>query len=84
MENKGHKMRTKRKISLTIDEDIYIAIEKASNNYQIAKSQLAQEAFRLWLKKETEALMAKGYEEMCEEDQAIAELTFEAQRAVLK
>ena len=77
-------MRTKRKVSLTIDEEIYTAIEKASKTHRIAKSQLAQEAFRLWLKKETEALMAKGYEEMSEEDQEIAELTVEAQREILK
>ncbi len=77
-------MRTKRKISLTIDEDIYSAIESLSKNHKIAKSQLAQEAFRLWIKKETEALMAKGYEEMYKEDKALAELTFEAQREVLK
>lgn len=77
-------MRTKRKVSLTIDEEIYTAIEEASKTHRIAKSQLAQEAFRLWLEKETEALMAKGYEEMGEEDQEIAELTFKAQREVLK
>ena len=77
-------MRTKRKVSLTIDEDIYAAIEKASKTYRIAKSQLAQQAFRLWLKKETEALMAKGYEEMGKEDKALAELTFEAQRETVK
>ena len=61
-------MRTKKKVSLTIDEDIYEAIEEASKTHHIAKSQLAQQAFRLWLKKETEVLMAKGYEEMGEED----------------
>ena len=77
-------MRTKRKISLTIDEDIYTAIENASENYHIAKSQLAQEAFKLWLKKETEALMAKGYEDMYNEDRAISKLTFEAQREVIE
>ena len=76
-------MRTKRKISLTIDEEIYSAIESVSKKYRVSKSQLAQEAFMMWLKKETEALMAKGYEEMCEEDKTIAELTFEAQREVL-
>jgi hypothetical protein len=43
----------------------------------------ALEAFRLWLRKETEALMAKGYEEMAEEDKAFADITFEAQREVL-
>ena len=77
-------MRTKRKVSLTIDEDLYAAIEKASKTLNLAKSQLAQEAFRLWLKKETEAFMAKGYEEMAEEDKAFADVTFEAQKEILR
>ena len=76
-------MRTKRKVSLTIDEDLYAAIEKASKTLNIAKSRLAQEAFRLWLKVETEALMAKGYEEMAEEDKAFADLTFQSQKEIL-
>ena len=76
-------MRRKRKVSLTIDEDLYADIEKASKNFYMAKSQLAQKAFRLWLKKETEALMAKGYEEMVEEDKAFADLTSQAQMEIL-
>jgi hypothetical protein len=81
---KEYKMRTKRKVSLTIDEDIYTAIDKASKTLNLAKSQLAQEAFSLWLKKQTEALMTKGYEDMAEEDKAFADVTFEAQREILK
>ena len=81
---KEYKMRTKRKVSLTIDEEIYAAIDKASKTLNLAKSQLAQEAFSLWLKKQTETLMAKGYEEMAEEDKAFADVTFEAQREILK
>ena len=77
-------MRTKRKVSLTIDEDIYAAIDKASKTLNLAKSQLAQEAFSLWLKSQTEALMAKGYEDMAEEDKAFADVTFEGQREILK
>ena len=77
-------MRTKRKVSLTIDEEIYAAINKASKTLNLAKSQLAQEAFSLWLKKQTETLMAKGYEEMAEEDEAFADVTLEAQREILK
>jgi hypothetical protein len=77
-------MRTKRKVSLTIDEDIYAAIDKASKTLNLAKSQLAQEAFSLWLKKQTEVLMAQGYEEMAEEDKAFADVTFDAQREILK
>ena len=76
-------MRTKRKVSLTIDGDLYMDIEKAAKTFNMAKSQLAQEAFRLWLKMETEALMAKGYEEMAEEDKTFADLTSQAQREIL-
>ena len=76
-------MRTKRKVSLTIDSDLYVDIEKAAKTFNMAKSQLAQEAFRLWLKMETEALMVKGYEEMAEEDKAFADLTSQAQREIL-
>jgi len=76
-------MRTKRKVSLTIDEELFEAIEKASKTYNKAKSQLAQEAFRLWLKRETEALMAEGYEEMAEEDRELANITFDAQKEIL-
>ena len=77
-------MGSKRKVSLTIDEDVYAAIEEASKTYRIAKSRLAQEALKLWLKRETEALMAKGYEEMYEEDRKLAEQTFEAQKEVIR
>ena len=83
-QQRGHEMRTKRKVSLTIDEDIYTAIEKASKTLNLAKSQLAQEAFSLWLKRETEAHMAKGYEEMAEDDKAFSDVTFEAQKEILK
>ena len=76
-------MRSKRKVSLTIDEALYTDIEKAAKTLKMAKSQLAQQAFRLWLKEETEALMAKGYEEMAEEDRAFADLTFQAQKEIL-
>ncbi len=77
-------MRTKRKVSLTIDQDLDAAIEKAARTYKMAKSQLAQEAFRLWLKMETEALMAKGYQEMAEEDKAFADTAFQAQREIVQ
>ena len=76
-------MKTKRKVSLTIDGDLYMDIEKAAKTFNMAKSHIAQKAFRLWLKKETEALMSKGYKEMAEEDKAFADLAFQAQREIL-
>lgn len=76
-------MRTKRKISVTVDTEILKAIEEASKTYDMAKSHLVQEAFSLWLRKKTEELMADGYAEMAEEDKKFAELSFDAQREIL-
>jgi len=77
-------MRTKRKLSVTVDEDILQAVEKASKAYNMAKSQLAQEAFKLWLKNRTQDQMAKGYEEMAKEDEEFAELAIQAQREIVQ
>jgi metal-responsive CopG/Arc/MetJ family transcriptional regulator len=76
-------MGTKGKLSVTIDEKVLKAVENASKTCHIAKSQLAQEALKLWLKKRTQELMAKGYTEMAEEDKEFAELSFEAQKEIL-
>lgn len=76
-------MRTKKKISVTIDAEIFEAIEKAAETCNIAKSRLAQEAFRLWLKKRTEEAMATGYIEMAREDEEFADTTLDAQKEIL-
>ncbi len=76
-------MGTKKKLSVTIDAEILEAIETASKTYHMAKSQLAQEALKLWLKKRTQELMTRGYAEMAEEDREFAELSFEAQKEIL-
>ncbi len=76
-------MKTKKKMSITIDESLYEAVDQASRRFQVARSQLAQEALTLWLKENTEALMAKGYKEMAEEDREMAEVALAAQREVL-
>jgi len=44
-------MKTKKKISVTIDQGVYEAVDQASRHFQVARSQLAQEAFTLWLRK---------------------------------
>jgi len=77
-------MRTKRKLSVTVDEDIFQSIDKAAKACDMAKSQLAQEAFRLWIKKRTQDLMAQGYEEMAKEDREFAELAIQAQEEILQ
>ena len=76
-------MRTKMRLSLTIDENTYKAVEEAAKTNRLPKSQIAQQAFELWLKKETETMMFKGYEEMWEEDREFTDLVFESQREAL-
>ena len=76
-------MRIKKKISVTIDADMVDAIEDAANTLNIAKSQLAEDALRLWFKKKTEEHMAEGYIEMAKEDKESADLAFDAQKDIL-
>jgi metal-responsive CopG/Arc/MetJ family transcriptional regulator len=76
-------MRTKRKLSITVDYKLLEEITKTSKIHQISKSKLTEEALKLWLKKNKEELMAKGYKEMVKEDQKYAELALEAQREVI-
>ncbi|PIP47118.1 MAG: hypothetical protein COX16_06115 [Deltaproteobacteria bacterium CG23_combo_of_CG06-09_8_20_14_all_51_20] len=76
-------MGTKEKLSVTIDRETLEAIDSASRACRISRSRLAQEALKLWLKKSTEELMAKGYEEMATEDKEFSELALQAQKEVL-
>ena len=74
----------KQKIHLTIDKNVCDAVENASNTYNIAMSQLIQQALELWCqKKETEILMADGYEAMYHEDREFSGVSFEAQQECL-
>jgi metal-responsive CopG/Arc/MetJ family transcriptional regulator len=77
-------MQTKKKITITIDEGLCEAVDQATKRFKMARSQLAQEALTLWLKKQTGALMKQGYREMAEEDRQLAEWAFEAQRELLR
>lgn len=76
-------MRTKKKISLTIDENLYSDFENATKTYNKSKSQLVQETLELWLQEATEKSMAEGYQEMAEEDADFADFTLDAQREIL-
>lgn len=76
-------MRTKGKLSITINYKLLEKMEKASKIHHFSKSRLSEEAIKLWFKKNTEELMAKGYKEMAKEDQELAEFALEAQREVI-
>ena len=75
-------MQTKKKITITIDEELAEDVDRATKRLKMARSHLAQEALSLWITKQTEVLMAKGYREMAKEDREFIELTIEAQKEV--
>lgn len=76
-------MRNKSKLSVTIDNKILKEVEKVSNNSNFSKSQLTEEALKFWFKRNTEKLMAKGYEEMAKEDLEFSESTLAAQKEIM-
>jgi len=76
-------MRTKRKLSITIDNKILEEIEKTTKASNFSKSKLTEEALKLWFKKNTEELMARGYKDMAKEDEEFAELSLEVQEEAM-
>jgi hypothetical protein len=75
-------MKTKKKVTITIDEDLYDVVNQATKLFNMARSRLAQEAISLWLEKKREELMAEGYKMMAEEDLSFSKLTVEAQKEI--
>jgi metal-responsive CopG/Arc/MetJ family transcriptional regulator len=76
-------MLTQKKMGITIDKDLFEAIDKAAQAPKITRSKLAQKAIHLWFRQKTEMMMSQGYEDMASEDKEIAELSFTAQREIL-
>jgi metal-responsive CopG/Arc/MetJ family transcriptional regulator len=75
-------MRTKKKITITVDEELCEAIDQATKRFNMARSQLAQESLSLWLREKNETLMAEGYQDMADEDRKFSELALEAQKEI--
>jgi len=76
-------MKTKKKLSITIDNNLWEEVEKTSRTKKYSKSRLTEEALKLWFKKEREELMAEGYKDMASEAQDFMGLTLEAQKEVI-
>ena len=77
-------MKNKKKVTITIDEELYNAVNQATKRLKLARSRLAQEAISLWLDKKTEESMAEGYRVMANEDRSFSELTIQAQKEIQK
>jgi metal-responsive CopG/Arc/MetJ family transcriptional regulator len=74
----------KRKVTLSLDEDLIETLNTVSRQSKKPRSRVVQEALRLWRKKELQEKLAEGYRAMAEETRASAESGLAAFREIEK
>ncbi|MBI4610934.1 MAG: ribbon-helix-helix protein, CopG family [Candidatus Rokubacteria bacterium] len=77
-------MAPKVKVTLSLDGDLVQTLDKISRQSKRPRSQVVQEALRLWRRKELQEKLAEGYRAMAEEDREAAERGIAAFREILK
>jgi len=63
----------REKLSVTVDPQLYRAIERHAEDFSVPKSRIIEEAIRLWERSRLAALAREGYEKMAKEDVRDAE-----------
>jgi metal-responsive CopG/Arc/MetJ family transcriptional regulator len=66
-------MRQKVKLTISLDQDLVETLDEMSRQSKKPRSQVVQEALRLWRRKELHEKLAEGYRSMAEEDRKMAE-----------
>ena len=66
-------MASKVKVTVSVDESLVKALGRASRMTGRARSQLVEEALRLWQRSQLEQVLKEGYQAMAKEDRATAE-----------
>ena len=66
-------MRQKVKLTVSLDQDLVETLDEMSRQSKKPRSQVVQEALRLWRRKELHEKLAEGYRAMAEEDRETAE-----------
>ncbi len=66
-------MPHKLKVTLSLDEDLVEELERTSRETKKSRSRLVQEALKLWRRMELQAKLARGYQEMADENVQTAE-----------
>ena len=77
-------MRQKVKLTVSLDQDLVETVDEMSRQSKRPRSQIVQEALRLWRRKELHEKLAQGYRSMAEEDRETAEQSLVAFRETLK
>jgi predicted transcriptional regulator len=71
--NWREEMRQKVKLTVSLDQDLVDTLDEMSRLRKKPRSQVVQEALRLWRRNELHEKLAQGYRSMAEEDQETAE-----------
>ena len=66
-------MASKVKVTVSLDEDLVKELAGASRERRKPRSQLVEEALRVWRRGRLEQALREGYEAMAREDRATAE-----------
>jgi len=66
-------MRQKVKLTVSLDQDLVEALDEMSRQSKKPRSQVVQDALRLWRRKELHEKLAEGYRAMADEDRETAE-----------
>ena len=66
-------MASKMKVTVSLDEKLVRALSGASRKRRKPRSQLVEEALRLWRRHQLEQALKEGYRTMAREDRATAE-----------
>jgi metal-responsive CopG/Arc/MetJ family transcriptional regulator len=66
-------LRQKVKLTISLDQDLAETLDAMSRQSKKPRSQVVQEALRLWRRKELHEKLAEGYRSVAEGDRKIAE-----------
>jgi metal-responsive CopG/Arc/MetJ family transcriptional regulator len=77
-------MRQKVKLTISLDQDIVETLDEMTRQTKKPRSQVVQEALRLWQRKELNEKLAEGYRSMAEEDRKMAEQHLGVFKEILK
>lgn len=77
-------MAQKVKLTLSLDEDLVVTLDKISRQSRKPRSRVVQEALRSWQRMELQGKLAEGYRAMADENREMAEKHLAVFREVLK
>ena len=77
-------MRSKARMTITIDQDILEEISKISKEKRESRSRIIEEAIRTWRQRQMEKELIDGYLAMAKENLEMAEANLKAGMEILK